>query len=271
MTHSLSGFFSWLDALPAGQQALVTGGILLAVPAIAGGAFWLVRLAAVSALGWHRRSISSAEAERLRLMPQPKMGIIDAHNADTVASERIKATVEGISRVQAEFKSQSQTVIGRMNAVRKPVPQNIVDQLMGEMARTIDRYAGSISKHTKDFKAAVRMLSDAWSCRLYWHDKRGSAREMLDDAFIGKVHEHLKLARSCKETWGRSESAIDEGIVGWTGKLDRASDKVRTQLSRLMEAFTEHETNCERVLEFHRQRNGIRGLLRRIGLRRFLG
>ena len=265
LMNQLPDLIHWLDSLPSGQQALVTGGILVAVPAIAGGAVWLVRTAGAVALGWRRRAVEAAEAERLRLMPQPRVGIIDARNAEVVAGGRVSAAVENIRLVEAEFRSQSQAVVGRLNGLTKSAPDAVVSRTMADMARCIDRYAANLSQHTKDFKAAVQMLSDAWSSRLYWHDKRGSASRMMDREFVQTVRQHLKLARGCKETWGRSGVVVEERLIGLTSKMDKASDKYKTQLARLMSALTEQETNCERVLEFYRQRSGIKGVIRRIG------
>lgn len=261
----LSDFLKWLDGLGTGSQGLVL--ILLAVAvglawdAFKGAVRWLT---ATVAARWREKRAAS-DAEDQRLTPQQKMPLLQATAAQIAAVEMFHQAVAGMTEPTAVYHANSNRVVAKMNAASAAgsVSQAQSKRLMEEMAGVIDQYSAAISKDALITKRSMEMLDDAWSSRMYWHDARNTASDILDPEIPVTVGTMLRKIGEARSAFSGAGDKLT-GVAGWTDKLDRSVAKYQKVLAQLIAAFDEGEKVCHTVLRFHRDRTGWRGVVRRL-------
>ena len=261
LMNSLSEFIGWLDGLPSGQQALVTSGILLTVPALAGSAAWLGRAVVRFTVEWRRRSVDAAEAEYRRLTPQRKMTIFETYEIEPKASiavtsslNRISDLRDGFVAVMGKWPQQLNTASGQSKAAE----QNAIDVQAGKLSR----FSEDLTREIEELQTASGRLSDAWSSRMYWHDLRGSAGD-IQGASKEMVKDLLAMTRRNSGSFSEFVGSFS-ACEGLTPNMDNAVEQYKVAARRLVVANRALETLYGSVLMFQRQHTGLRGVLRRM-------
>jgi hypothetical protein len=237
-----SGIVRWVDGLPSGQQAIVVGLLLLIVPAVFSAAWWAVRRGLRRARDRRAEARRVADAERQRLSPQPRIGLVQTLEVEPVALAAVSDIVARMQTAQAKFARQAAAIRPQTGAGK--VSTGRLKQMMGENARALDRYSDEIREDTKQFKKALQGLSDSWSSRMYWHDKRGSANDILNTQTPAVIRPLLELTRRTMGVYANQEAL--EGLSGWTRKLDQSVDRHRKLRLDLVQALQEFETTLPR-------------------------
>lgn len=246
---------TWLDRQGGFTQAVLAG-FVLAVGGLLWAAIW--RLSRWSLLRWND-SVRRAKERRERLEPKALMGLLDAHVIEPVAVREFLAGMDRLNTSRDAFVDimaqwpQELTAAHRAGRLRDAVRAH---------AQQLTTYSAQLSGDVATLDSARRRVHDAWSSRMYWHDRRGSAVDILGSQSL--ITEDLlnTISRATKKAQEALEST-ELHLGGRTSEMDAALKSFRSSSETLIASQTEFECLCASILDFKKRRSGIRGMARR--------
>lgn len=251
----LRDLFSWVDKQGGFTQTMVATGFLTA-----GGLLW-------TGMKWSGRRISetwvrqrgAARARRDRLEPKPRIGLIEAGQVETKASTEFNEAIRRLVDASSAFNQRASGIKPKIDAAVASGRGR--EKVLAEATAALRQFAQGVKRGVTDLEKVIDQLSDSWSSRMYWHDKRGSAHDILKAA--ANVKALVVRSREAAQIYGGHKQSL-EGWRGWTTGMDSVVDQYCNAVDRLVQVLDEFETLCQSILLFCRRESGIRGLARRL-------
>jgi hypothetical protein len=219
-----------------------------------------------------RRSASrSAQTAQMRerLLPQKKLTLSEAEEIEPVALAAVNELLTLMNNRRRQFVSERmdkwgyeyKSVAARARDAdhQKRLLYAEVDKHGGEM----HRYAKQLGDDVVRLGQAQRQLADAYSSRMYWHDERGTASDILGSR-VTLIRELLETIARVTDQFAESPEVTDKALGGRRPKMDEGLRRYRESMDALHKVNVEFEWMYESVIDFKRRRSGVRGFWRRL-------
>ncbi len=240
----LDGIWNWLADEPV--RAAAAAAIL-----------WVATAAGFSQQYVRRQSVPKEESKTLRT---PKMTLNESFDSFIPTRDAMLGAMDNILNAMSTWNTRTDQI---RNESKGKVDRAARDTFWASQAKALDQYAASLETGCTELSNANRKMRDVIEARLYWHDRRGVAADLLtaqSKEVFGQVRD---ASANLKAKLQRNQGLIDDHAMGWDAKMNKAAAKMKAANAKMITEYEASESLATAILEFREQRTGLRGLVRR--------
>ena len=232
----------------------VAGGLVIAFVC------WLATLAFGVSKGAVNQRAKRNLATRERLTPQAKMTLSEADEIEPRAREEYVAGIHRVNAARDAYVKVLTLWCAEVLTIRNKQQEN---QAMLKHAASLADFNRTIKKEFPRLAESRQQLTDAWLSRMYWHDQRGTAKDVVHSERL-VTDDMLVIVASTTDGYAKSLETLRSAFAGRTPEMQKAYEEFAATTKDLIAETVNFEWFCATVLDFKKRRTGWRGIVHRM-------